>query len=102
MARAYIGRLNDEGITERLGVIIGVGPIRSGKSARWMNENLFGVHVPDSVIERLDGAADAAAEGRRLCAELIAGLREISGVAGAHIMAPAQTTTAIAQVLAGV
>jgi methylenetetrahydrofolate reductase (NADPH) len=102
VARAYIGRLNDEGITERLGVIIGVGPIRSGKSARWMNENLFGVHVPDSVIERLDRAADAAAEGRKLCAELIAGLREISGVAGAHIMAPAQTTTAIAQVLAGV
>jgi methylenetetrahydrofolate reductase (NADPH) len=102
VARAYIERLRNEGITEKLGVIIGVGPIRSGKSARWMNENLFGVHVPDAVIERLDGAADAAAEGRKICAELIAGLREIPGVAGAHIMAPAQTTTAIAQVLAGV
>jgi methylenetetrahydrofolate reductase (NADPH) len=99
IAASYMERLRQEGITERLGVIIGVGPIRSGKSARWMNDNLFGVHVPDPVIARLDAAADPQAEGRRICAELIAGLRQIPGVAGAHIMAPAQNTTAIAQVL---
>lgn len=99
VAAKYMERLRSEGITERLGVIVGVGPIRSGKSARWMNENLFGVHVPDAVIARLDAAADAAAEGRRICAELIAGLKQIPGVAGAHVMAPAQNTAAIAQVL---
>jgi methylenetetrahydrofolate reductase (NADPH) len=99
VARAYIGRLRDEGITDRLAVIIGVGPIRSAKSARWMNENLFGVHVPDATIARLESAKDQAAEGRAICAELIAGLREIQGVAGAHVMAPAQGPDAIAQVL---
>jgi methylenetetrahydrofolate reductase (NADPH) len=99
VARAYIGRLRDEGITDRLAVIIGVGPIRSAKSARWMNENLFGVHVPEPTIARLEGAKDQAAEGRAICAELIAGLREIQGVAGAHVMAPAQGPDAIAQVL---
>jgi len=100
VVRAYIERLEAEGIVERLAVIIGVGPIRSAKSARWMNENLFGVHVPDATIQRLDGAKDQAAEGRAICAELIAGLREIRGVAGAHVMAPAQGPEAIAQVLA--
>jgi methylenetetrahydrofolate reductase (NADPH) len=99
VCRAYIDRLRSEGIIERLAVIIGVGPIRSAKSARWMNENLFGVHVPDATIQRLDGAKDQAAEGRAICAELIAGLREIRGVAGAHVMAPAQGPEAIAQVL---
>lgn len=98
-AKAYIGRLADEGITEKLGVIIGVGPIRSAKSAIWMNENLFGVHVPDETIGRLEGAEDQRAEGRAICLELIEGLREIPGVAGAHIMAPAQGPDAIAQVL---
>ena len=96
---AYIERLRSDGITEQLGIIIGVGPIRSAKSARWMNENLFRVHVPDAIIARLEGAQDQAAEGRRVCAELIQGLREIEGVAGAHIMAPAQGTAAIAAVL---
>ena len=99
VVRAYIGRLNDEGITEKLGVIIGVGPIRSAKSARWMNENLFGVTVPDSIIARLEGAEDQRAEGKKICAELIHGLQEIKGVAGAHIMAPAQGPQAIADVL---
>jgi methylenetetrahydrofolate reductase (NADH) len=100
VAEAYIGRLRQEGIVDKLGVIIGVGPIRSAKSARWMNDNLFGVHVPPATIERLDAASDQAAEGRQICVELIRGLREIPGVAGAHIMAPAQGTDAIAAVLA--
>jgi methylenetetrahydrofolate reductase (NADH) len=99
VARAYIDRLRQEGIIDKLAVIIGVGPIRSAKSARWMNENLFGVHVPPATIERLEAASDQAAEGRQICAELIRGLREIPGVAGAHIMAPAQGTEAIAAVL---
>jgi methylenetetrahydrofolate reductase (NADPH) len=99
VARAYIERLRSDGIIAQLGVIIGVGPIRSAKSARWMNENLFGVHVPDATIERLEGASDQAAEGRTICAELIAGLRDIPGVAGAHLMAPAQGPDAIAAVL---
>ncbi len=64
-----------------------------------MNENLFGVTVPEPVIARLEAAADQAAEGRRVCAELIEGLRQIKGVAGAHVMAPAQGTDAIATVL---
>lgn len=98
----YMQRLRDEGLAQRVGVLIGVGPIRSAKSARWMNDNLFGVHVPDAVIERLEGAADQAAEGRRICVELIEGLEQIPGVAGAHIMAPAQGTDAIASVLEAV
>jgi methylenetetrahydrofolate reductase (NADPH) len=96
VARRYAERLRDEGITERLAVIVGVGPIRSAKSARWMNENLFGVHVPDAVIARLEGAADAVEEGRKICAELIEGFGEIPGIAGAHIMAPGGGAEAIA------
>ncbi|MGB7215168.1 MAG: methylenetetrahydrofolate reductase [Gammaproteobacteria bacterium] len=99
VVRRYVDRLHEEGLTEKLGIIIGVGPVRSAKSARWMNENLFGVHVPESVIERLEKASSPAVEGQAICAELIAGLREIPGVAGAHIMAPGGGTGAIAAVL---
>jgi hypothetical protein len=51
--------------------------------------NLFGVHVPDAVI--IDWKRPTtAAEGRAICRELIAGMREIDGIAGVHIMAPAR------------
>jgi len=55
-----------------------------------MNENLFGVHVPEPLIARLERAADQRAEGRRICVELLQELAEIKGIAGAHLMAPRQ------------
>jgi methylenetetrahydrofolate reductase (NADPH) len=46
------------------------------------------VHIPESLINRLEQAENAKAEGRRICVELIEQLREIEGVSGAHLMAP--------------
>ena len=96
--RAYMARLGDEGITERAFFLIGIGPIASVRSARYMNENLFGVHIPGPLIKRLEGADDQRAEGRAICAELLQELREIDGVSGAHLMAPRQEKS-IAQVI---
>ena len=70
----------------------------SAKSARWMNDNLFGVHVPDDIIKRLDGAQDQKAEGRAICAELLQNYAQLNGCAGAHLMAPHQEA-ACAQVI---
>lgn len=96
VAARYIARLRDEGITDKLGVLIGIGPILSAKSARWMNDNLYGVTIPEHTIKRLEQSDDAKAEGRKICSELIQQYREIPGLAGVHIMAPAQKTDAIA------
>jgi methylenetetrahydrofolate reductase (NADPH) len=99
MLRRYLARLGEHGLLERLYVIVGIGPLASAKSARWMNENLFGVHVPDSILARLEGAADQRAEGRKICVELLQELAEIDGVSGAHLMAPRQEQ-AIAEAIA--
>lgn len=99
VAKRYISRLQDEGITEKLGILLGIGPILSAKSASWMNENLYGVTIPQSTIKRLEQADDAKAEGRKICAELIQQYREIPGLAGVHIMAPAQKSNAIAEAI---
>jgi methylenetetrahydrofolate reductase (NADPH) len=50
-------------------------------------------------VERLDKAADAKAEGKRICVELLQELAAIPGIAGAHIMAP-MNTAAIPEVIA--
>jgi methylenetetrahydrofolate reductase (NADPH) len=94
----FCARLVEEGITERAHFLIGIGPLASAKSARWMSENLFGVDVPDDIIKRLDGAEDQKAEGRAICAELLQGFAQIKGCAGAHLMAPHQEA-ACAQVI---
>jgi len=99
IVRRYARALIDLGIVPRLGVLIGVAPIPSARSARWMQDNLFGTIIPDAIVTRLEQAADPAVEGRRLCAELMQELAEIPGIAGAHVMAP-QNPSAIAEVIA--
>lgn len=86
--RDYLARIGDFGILERTYFLIGIGPIASARSAHWMNENLFGVHIPDKIIARLEHAEDPKAEGRKVCVDLIQQMREIDGVSGVHLMAP--------------
>ena len=78
--------LGDEGILEKTFFIIGIGPFASAKSAKWMNDNLFGVDVPDTIIKRLEQAKEPKEESKRICNELIHSFKQIKGVNGVHLM----------------
>lgn len=99
VTRRYVDRLAEHGVLDDVALIIGVGPIASLRSAKWMDDNLFGVTIPNSVMQRLQDADDQAAEGHRICVELIERYKEMPGVAGVHIMAPAQNSQRIADVI---
>ncbi|HYC12954.1 MAG TPA: methylenetetrahydrofolate reductase [Stellaceae bacterium] len=99
VARRYAARLLELGLAQRAGILIGVAPIPSARSARWMREKLFGTVIPEAIVTRLEGAVDPAREGRAICAELLQELAEIPGIAGAHVMAP-QNPSAIPEVIA--
>ncbi len=98
VVRRYAARLLDLGVAQRLRILIGVAPIPSVRSARWMREKLFGTIIPDAIVERLEGAADPKEEGKKICVELLQQLAEVPGIAGAHIMAP-QNPSAIPEVI---
>ena len=87
--RRYAARLLDLGVAQKLPILIGVAPIPSARSARWMKEKLFGAMIPEQVVERLERATDPKTEGKNICIELLQQLAETPGVAGAHVMAPA-------------
>jgi len=82
----YMKVLEDSGILEKTYFLIGVGPFASAKSAQWMNDNLFGVDVPEEIIKRLGQAKDAKNESKKICLELIDAFKEIKGVNGVHLM----------------
>src|SRR5262249_50731817 len=89
VVRRYVGRLRDEGIGDELAILIGVPRLGSAKAARWMNTILFAPISPDETIEGLEQASDPAETGRRITIALIEELASIRGVAGIHVMAPA-------------
>jgi methylenetetrahydrofolate reductase (NADPH) len=93
VVRRYATRLVELGIAPKLGVLIGLCPIPSARSAIWMKEKLFGTRIPDAIVERLEKAADARAEGRAICIELMREMVAIPGIAGVHIMAPVNPST---------
>jgi methylenetetrahydrofolate reductase (NADPH) len=86
IVRRYAARLREAGF--KLPVLIGIAPIPSARSARWMRAKLFGSIIPDATIARLEKAADPKAEGRKICVELLRELVDVPGIAGAHVMAP--------------
>ena len=88
LVRRYMARLAEHGVTDKLSILIGIVPLRSAKSARWIKEKLFGAVIPDALIHRMERASDPAAEGRLICIEMVRELAEVSHVAGVHIMAP--------------
>lgn len=85
--RRFMEQVRAQGLHGRAYFLIGVGPLASARTARWMRAHVPGVHIPDAVIARIEGAADQRAEGKRLCVELIQEIREVEGVAGVHVMA---------------
>lgn len=85
--RTFMQQARDLGLHDKIFVLVGVGPLASARTGEWMRKNVPGVHIPDSVINRLKGAEDQKAEGVQLCIDLIQEIREIEGVDGVHIMA---------------
>lgn len=87
MLRQYMDRVRDLGLHEQCFILVGVGPLASPKAARWIRSNVPGVHIPDSVISRLEGAENPKKEGEQLCIDIIREVQDIEGVAGIHVMA---------------
>jgi 5,10-methylenetetrahydrofolate reductase len=87
MFKDFMQRSRDLGLTEKCYVLVGVGPLASAKTAKWMRSNVPGIHIPDHIIARLEGAQDQKAEGKQICIDIINECKEMDGVHGVHVMA---------------
>jgi 5,10-methylenetetrahydrofolate reductase len=85
--RAFMERVRDLGLHEKCFILAGVGPLASARSAKWIRANVPGIHIPDEIIARLEGAQNQKIEGKRICIEIMQECREIAGVSGVHVMA---------------
>jgi methylenetetrahydrofolate reductase (NADPH) len=85
----WMSQVRDLGLHERCHILAGVGPIMSVRALSHLQRSVPGVQFPADVARRLQAvpADRAAEEGISLCAETIAELRQIPGVAGVHVMA---------------
>jgi methylenetetrahydrofolate reductase (NADPH) len=78
----WMTAVRNEGLSERIPILASVRALTNVDEAVASRQRN---HIPDEVIARLQAAADAAAEGIAVCAELAARLTSVEGVRGIYI-----------------
>ncbi|MDR1039491.1 MAG: methylenetetrahydrofolate reductase [Deltaproteobacteria bacterium] len=86
--RRFMERAVDMGLAERAYFMAGITPLKSLGMAKYMKNNVPGITVPDSYIERLKGVPKdrQAEEGVTMACEQIEEMKSMPGVAGVHLM----------------
>jgi methylenetetrahydrofolate reductase (NADPH) len=87
VVRRYAQRLAEYGLGS-FRLVIGLVPLRSAQSARWIRNNLHGSIIPDCIVARMEGAKDPVREVRKICDGVVGQLKETPGIGGVHIMLP--------------
>jgi methylenetetrahydrofolate reductase (NADPH) len=86
---AWMDKVREQGLHEKAHILASVLPIKSVEMARRMRSGVPGMRLPDELVERIERATDAKAEGIKICVETIEQLKRVPGVHGIHIMAVA-------------
>ncbi len=86
--RRHVARLREAGLPAAVPYLVGLGPLRSARIARWMRDTLWGTVMPPELVHRMEQATQPEETGIDICAELLAAAAETPGIDGAHLMAP--------------
>ena len=79
----------ERGLTEKTFILGGITPLKSAGMAKYMNNRVAGIDVPDEIIKRMEEVPKdkQREEGIRIAVETIRQLKEMQGISGVHIMA---------------
>jgi methylenetetrahydrofolate reductase (NADPH) len=84
----WLNALAQRNILDKVYILVGITPLKSLKVARYMNDEVPGVTIPDHLIKRMEAAGDGAEEeGVQIALELIEAVKDKQGVNGIHLMA---------------
>src|SRR5664279_2404977 len=86
MLTDFMREVRARSLHRRCAIIVGVGTLSSAKSLRHMARHVPGVHIPESVLQRVAGADNQKAEAKTILVDTIRAVSEIEGVAGVHLM----------------
>jgi methylenetetrahydrofolate reductase (NADPH) len=72
---------------EELYILIGVAPLKSFKTAQYLQSNVPGVTLPEKIMNRMEKAGESASEeGIQIALEVIDSVKHKQGINGIHIM----------------
>jgi methylenetetrahydrofolate reductase (NADPH) len=83
----WLEQLDKLDLLDKVFILVGISPLKSLSLARYLNDKIPGVTVPERVMKRLADAGDRLAEESiAITAETLVRLKTKKGISGAHIM----------------
>ena len=88
----WLNELAKRSILDKVFILIGITPLKTFKMAKYMNDEVPGVSIPETIMTRMEAAekaGNAQEEGVAIALELITEIKKFKGqgVNGLHIMA---------------
>lgn len=84
---SWLEQLDKRNILEKVFILIGIAPLRSYKAALYLQNEIPGVFIPETVMKRIEKAGDSAQEeGIAIALETIDAIKKFNGVNGVHLM----------------
>jgi len=83
----WLNELAKRNILDKVYILVGITPLKSYTMARYMNDEVPGVFIPEPLLARMKDAGDnASEEGVQIALELIEKVKKLQGVNGLHLM----------------
>jgi methylenetetrahydrofolate reductase (NADPH) len=82
----WLEALDKRKLLEKVHILVGVGPLRSLKVARYIQEHIPDVVIPVHFVERMEHSSDPEQTGLEIALEVIQEIRDIPSVSGIHLM----------------
>jgi methylenetetrahydrofolate reductase (NADPH) len=86
----WLNELEKRNILDKVFILIGITPLKTCKMAQYMNKDVPGVIISQSLLKRMeiaDSKGGAQEEGVRIAVELIERIKKLQGINGIHLMA---------------
>ncbi len=88
----WLNELANRRILDKVFILIGITPLKTYKMARYMNDEVPGVTIPENLLQRMEAAeakGTASEEGVSIALELIGRIKQLKGqgIHGIHLMA---------------
>jgi 5,10-methylenetetrahydrofolate reductase len=73
-------------LLSKVHILVGIGPLRSFRVARYMLEHIPDISMPRQLVERMEHSPEPEETGLEIALGLIEEIKQLPGVSGIHLM----------------
>jgi methylenetetrahydrofolate reductase (NADPH) len=82
----WLAALEARDLLTKVHILVGIGPLRSIRVARYMLEHIPDIAIPAQLVERMEKSAQPEETGLEIALRLIEEVKRLPGVSGIHLM----------------